>query len=340
MYLNLLAFIALMVLAISLSGCSDKSSSSPAVIDSVKSQAIAELRNNLHSLSGWEKVHTAEFLLWLGYGDEVRPVYLSEEALHGSEIPYRIGIWRVLAQASADSAEKQKYVGKILEAFKDRQGQDRLHAVETLGKLGVPLSKVAPVIAKDVLDGGLNSLYVYTMWAASVGNPRYAQEFKQRFLELTASNTIEDVLRLQAAFSLRNLRDLTPVEWKTLATTALKEPDESIAGIYLLTSALFNTPSDSLDSETHKSIYNKILQARSSAQKGRRMEMAYAVAEKGEPDDLHVLVSLLNNVNPLNSSGHKDSSAIVATPENADVRSAAAYGILRIDQRFNHSFRK
>lgn len=334
MYLNPLVFIVIMLLANSLSGCSDKSSKAFAVDDSVKSRAIEELRNNLHSLSGWEKVHTAEFLIWLGYKDEVRQVYLQEEALHASEIPYRIGIWRVLAQASVDESEKQKYVTRILEAFQNIDGKDRLHAVETLGKLGVPLLKFAPGMTKEILDGALNSLRVYTMWAASVDNAAYPQQFKPRFLELTASKDIEEVLRLQAAFSLRNLGGLLPTEWKMLAATALSEPDKSIAGIYLLTAALFNTPSDSLNSETHTRIYQKILADASSPQKGRRMEMAYAVAEKGTPDDLEVLVSLLDNVDPLNNSGLKDSAAIVATPENADVRSAASYAILRIDQRF------
>lgn len=340
MHLNFLALIIMIPFATTLSACSDKPSDSLAVNDSLKSQAIRELRNNLQVLTGWEKVHTAEFLVWLGYGEEVRPVYLSEEALHGTEIPYRIGIWRVLAQASADAGEKQKYVNKILEAFKDAHGQDRLHAVETLGKLGVPLLKLAPEPAREILAGELNSVYVYTMWAASVDNPSYANEFKKKFLELTASENMEDVLRLQAAFSLRNLGQLTPGEWNALAATALSEPEESIAGIYLLTAALFNTPSDSLQSDTHKNVYNKILQSHASDQKGRRMEMAYAVAERGEPDGLKVLVSLLNNDSPLNSSGLNDPSAIVASSENADVRSAAAYGVLRIDQRYGQSVEK
>jgi hypothetical protein len=45
------------------------------------------------------------------------------------------------------------------------------------------------------------------------------------------------------------------------------------------------------------------------------------------------LRALLNNVNPLNGGNLKNTQEVIGTAENADVRSAAAYAILKIDRR-------
>lgn len=85
-------------------GCSEQS----VVNNTLRECTLSELRNNLRVLSAWEKVHAAEYLLWLGYAGGVRDAFLQEEARHGQQVPYRVGIWRVLAQCALDECERWK----------------------------------------------------------------------------------------------------------------------------------------------------------------------------------------------------------------------------------------
>ena len=58
------------------------------------------LREVLARESAWIKVHAAEVLAAQGEKKLVRDVFLAELNAHGSESPYRIGIWRTLALAA------------------------------------------------------------------------------------------------------------------------------------------------------------------------------------------------------------------------------------------------
>lgn len=314
-----------------MTSCTVHPEQSSATTDTVRSQAVEVLRNNLKVLSKWEKVHAAEYLLWAGYPEGVRETFQAEEKVFGSESPYRIGIWRVLAQCSEDAVEKAKYVEKILDAFRDPGGPDRLHAVETLAKLNIPVMESAAESAREILKGEIDALYVYTLWSASIQDAVY-QESRNAFLQLVHSDQ-KDPLRMQAAYSLRNLGGLTPVEWQALADRALSEPADAMVSVYLLSAAVFTAPEDSLHSPRFINVYNKLKEAKDSPQKGARMELAHALAERGSTGDLPLLLSLLNDGNPLNSGNLEDYTQIIATPENADVRSAAAYAILKIGNR-------
>src|SRR5690606_4928979 len=89
---------------------------------------VTDLNHLLQTQQGWIKVHAAEYLLWTGHGDAVKQVFVAEEKQYGNSTPYRIGVWRVLAQAASDSIERNYWIKKIAQAFLDEQGQDRVHA--------------------------------------------------------------------------------------------------------------------------------------------------------------------------------------------------------------------
>ena len=79
----------------------------------LEQKAMSELNKVLQEETLFVKVHAAEYLIWLGYPDEPQKVYEKENELHSEEKPYRIGIWRVLAQASKDSSAKRGWLEKV-----------------------------------------------------------------------------------------------------------------------------------------------------------------------------------------------------------------------------------
>ncbi len=85
--------------------------------EKLKKAALEQLHSTLSSNFEWEKVHAAEFLLNLGYPENVYETFLKEEEQKGDEIYYRIGIWRVLAQASLKSEDKQHWIDSIASVF-------------------------------------------------------------------------------------------------------------------------------------------------------------------------------------------------------------------------------
>ena len=67
-------------------------------------RCLSELRDTLEKGEEFIKVHAAESLLWTGHPDQVREVFFNEP----QEVPkYRIGVWRVLAQADVPAKGAQ-----------------------------------------------------------------------------------------------------------------------------------------------------------------------------------------------------------------------------------------
>lgn len=322
--------ILLIAMSPSLTQCSNPQPGRSASSDSISNQALRELQTNLVSLSKWDKVHAAEYLIWLGHYEGVYETYKQEEGKYGQEPPYRIGIWRVLAQSAPTTEEKQRYIQHILEAFKDPAGPDRLHASETLTKLHVSLLEHAPHVTANILKGEKTPLFVYTLAGASFGNTSAAKDNFAQLFSITTDEKSGDQLQMQGAYALRHVGKLSDASWAVLAQTALDEPEESLARVYLLSSALVTAPKSHESSETFSNLHKELLKCQSATSKGARAEMAAALAQRGTERDLTALYSLLNNENPLNAAQLTTREEIIASPENADVRSAAAYAILKI----------
>lgn len=106
---------------------------------------LETLRARLRTTEGWPKVHAAEALLAEGDSETVRAAFFQEAIINEDQPELRIGIWRVLARAASDPMERQYWSHRIIQAFLDEDGPDRLHAIETVGKLKLQLSD--PVLA-------------------------------------------------------------------------------------------------------------------------------------------------------------------------------------------------
>lgn len=148
---------------------------------------------------------------------------------------------------------------KILAAWRDGDGADRLHAVETLAELGVSILREEPALTEDILRGETNRISVYTLWGVSLDSVRYHREFKPR----------------------------------------------------------------------------QVVRAIDAPVKGSRMEDV--LAEQGTGPDTAILTTLLDNIRPLNSAQPADTAAVIALPENADVRFAAAFAILQTARRLDEA---
>jgi SSS family solute:Na+ symporter len=113
------------------------------VDSSLQDAARRELLRAVREESKWVKVHAADALLLMpsaaDTAAEVRTLFQAEENASASEPRYRIGVWRVLARASESPQGRAAYVDKVLRCYLDPDGPDRLHAVETLCKLGLAL---------------------------------------------------------------------------------------------------------------------------------------------------------------------------------------------------------
>ena len=94
--------------------------------------------------------------------DEVRHAFERELAAHGSEPEYTFGIWRVLAQAA--SGDRDAWVRRIADAFLDAAGPDRLHASESLGKLGYRARADELDAFERAARGGANPLAANALW--------------------------------------------------------------------------------------------------------------------------------------------------------------------------------
>lgn len=307
-----------------MTNCDYSRQKSPLISDSLKDESVKVLRENLQTQSEWVKVHAAEFLIWSGYPEGVQKVYLEEEKLWSSKSPYRIGIWRILSQVAANPEERKNWTDKIMQAFLDTSGVDRIHAAETLAKLQISPLKEHPEITRATLNSSIQSLALYTHWSVAYTSQDSLLSSCQAFFDMATSPDEDTVSRAISSYIIRRSCKLTPAQWDILARQALAEPKELEVRLSLLSTAVIMAPDDT-SIELYRQVYEAFLEYKNVAKKNVRIEIANGLAEKGKPEDLPILVSFLNNENPLGQDA-----------DDADVRSSAAYAILKMSARFQN----
>jgi hypothetical protein len=90
------------------------------------------------SPAGFVKIHAAEALLLAGESTRVRDAMAADadKPAGGAPLGYRIGVWRVLAAAANDDEQRASFAERIRDVALDAEAPDRLHAIESLAKLG------------------------------------------------------------------------------------------------------------------------------------------------------------------------------------------------------------
>ena len=305
-----------------MTGCNNAPQKSAVVSKTLQKESVEVLRTILKTQSEWVKVHAAEFLLGSGYPEGVQKIYLEEEKKWGNNSPYRIGIWRVLSKAATKPEEKEIWTDKIMQAFLDTTGADRIHAAETLAKLHVSPLTVNPEITAKTLDNPIRSLSLYTRWSVAFSSKDSLLNVRKSFFDIAASGNEDVPSRRLAAYVIGHSGDLPFAEWEILAQSALSEPEGSELRINLLNAAVITASDDATLSGLYGQVYEALLKYKNVAKKNIRIEIAAGLAEKGKPEDLPILISFLKNENPLGQD-----------PDDADVRASAAYAILKMSVR-------
>ncbi len=301
----------------------------PNLPDSLSSAARQELREVLQHQPEWVKVHAAEYLLWTGTTQGIEEIFLNENERHGAQSPYRIGIWRVLAQVATGHGERDMWIDRIQRAFQDTAGTDRVHAAETLAKLHVPPASYVPGLTRRAIESNNQALALYARWAATYYAPDSIASTQKHLLD-GFKNTSDALTKQISAYILRQLGPLSVDQWQQLARASLNEPAASPARVYLLSAAFVKVPREVADSDLFVEVHKRLLKAGSSLRKGDRTEMSMALAERGTPNDLPILISLLKNKNQLIGGTENEAQT---DADNADVRAAAAYAVIKIQQR-------
>ena len=122
-----------------------ESDQSQQISNELRGQAVDVLRQTLNREPRWIKVHAAEFLLALDHPQGVSEAFAKELDISDDVPEYRIGIWRVLSRAAIQEEQRSEWIAKIRDVFLDEEAPDRLHAAETLGKLGYTVPEQGPV---------------------------------------------------------------------------------------------------------------------------------------------------------------------------------------------------
>jgi SSS family solute:Na+ symporter len=279
---------------------------SSAVDEPLRQQCVDVLRRVLDREERWVKVHAAEYLLALDYPEGVWETFQKERDLHEQEAEYRIGIWRVLARAAVEERRASQWIARIRDVFLDPQARDRLHAMESLAKLGyqVPPAQTAPFVEAAA---GSGQLAAFARWV--LVNSKKA-DAEQRLAEFVDSPDLKT--RTAAAYAFSRLASVSPVTAATLLSAAQRESVDSTARVYLVAAAARHSHSDDrqiLTGELRRSL-------RTGTPQDRRVACE-ALAGLALESDLPLLTETLSD-------------------SDADLASAAACAVLRIGRRVPH----
>jgi solute:Na+ symporter, SSS family len=280
----------------------DSSSSS---VEEFQERAVDELQTALKNPSHLVKLHAAEALLALGYGEKLHAIFENELKQDGDRPRVRIGIWRVLARTEVDKSLRVHYLSKLCETYLDPNSPDGIDAAEALAKLSyeIPVRDRPRFISRAQRSVGLRAPYCRWLMAVS------GTDQDVRFLADLLDDRDAEVRGL-TAYALRHLSDKLPLAVVAkLANTAIIEP-ESEHRVYLI-SAAYVTSRDTEQLKNFEQLLTRYAREGSGAEK---YEAAVAVGIRGSNNDAPQLIELLSD-------------------RDANVRVAAANAVLRIERR-------
>ncbi|GAG03772.1 unnamed protein product, partial [marine sediment metagenome] len=184
-----------------------------------RDKAVATMRRVLAEEERWVKVHAAEHLLGLDYPQGVLEEIEKELEKHGDEPEYRIGIWRVLARGTNQKKARLAWIDKIKEVALDAEAPDQLHAMETLGKLGVTIDdeELGPV--EEAAEKTDQPMGVYAQWVLVNSGQDEGGERLAEYLD-----SPDAIIRNTAAYVFSYLKKVSPAVKDKIAATADKEP--------------------------------------------------------------------------------------------------------------------
>jgi SSS family solute:Na+ symporter len=265
------------------------------ILNAQRKEFLNYLSSAMRDQPEWIGIHAAEALFHHGKQAEVHKFFMTKANEKAPK--YRVGVWRVLARSEPATESQAKWFRRIREALKDQDGPDRLHATETLAKLGDKERSAVLVDASKAQD----SMGAYARWALlRSGGDRDERKLAQLLSADDAG------ARASTAYSLRNQVKVLPETLKLLKQAASNEANDSLAKVYLL-SAVF-THSTGKDKSKAK---EKLIDFARDGSRGQKYELCTALGISGEIGDAKLLRRFFDQDDP-------------------DVKVAAADALLRL----------
>jgi SSS family solute:Na+ symporter len=284
--------------------------------EELRGAAINKLRFAVNTQGKWVKVHAAEWLLDAGQPDGIIDVFRAELAAHGDEPMYRIGIWRVLAQAESDPVEARKWHEHIKEAFVNQESPDRAHAAETMAKLRLELNPLELDAVRVAAAGDDVRLSAFCHWVLAVADHEHRSERINELIQLLDSKSVET--RSLAAYALLHLGPLDREQWKRVRSHAQEEAGPATK-IRMLGASLATAPPKTLVGDLD-SIRNKLKQIDLTTDPRLPMEYYRVLSVAGQPGDIPTLTRHLKGTG----------QAVTENDAAIDLQSMAAHAILRL----------
>lgn len=278
-----------------------------------KAQALSDLKKLLFSEKEWVKIHVAEFLIWEGHQiDVVKNEFLKEELLYSNTPKYRIGIWRVLAQCESDPENKSNWVQKIVAAYHNRNGEDRLHAIETLAKLKVPVVKEMDISLKG-------SMRLYSLWNYALGAEEKRKAVKSRIIADLLHKNLTELEILVSSYILRYIGPLSKAEYNAIYDWLDRTVFEPAIESNLLATLLILSPQEE-ELNGADDVKERLLAL--NDKDGSLNNILLALALKANPNDLDQVRRFYDKC-----------SETDGTTYNSDEHASAAYMLLKVLNR-------
>ena len=277
------------------------------VSEELRQRCVRSLQDVLSEGRRWVKVHAAEYLLALEYREGVQAAFQGELEQFSEEPQYRIGIWRVLARAADNDKQRNAWTGKIRKVFLDPAATDRLHAVETLAKLGYQVCDDDVGAFEEAARPDRTAMTAFARWVL-VNSDR--PEAEARLAELLASPDVK--VRGYAAYALRHLHKVSPQVAEQLATAVEREPAGSLTRVFVVGAAAVHN-----SGKGRAQLIDELVREVARGSGDQCAQAVQTLAQVGTKAELPLLVGLLESSDP-------------------DQRAAAAAAILRIGRRAPH----
>ena len=230
----------------------------------------------------WNKIHAIEFLIDLGYIEEIRSIMNILGDNYENTPQKRIGFWRCMSKIETNSDIKNRYIDKILNVYLDPESPDRIHAAESLAKMSVSLKNhPQPVLQSDSKN---NSLKAYINWS-SVYPETSDSCIDYSVLIKTLDSDNSDYKRIMA-YGLKFLGKIKREQWENIAEKAIKQPNDYPFSTYLLCGALSTCPDNARKSSQACLLRNKLKILAKDNNPTNQYEAYISLGNFGCPDDL------------------------------------------------------
>jgi hypothetical protein len=295
-------------------------------------QELFKVANGPHF---WVSVHAMEYLAKLGLKKEARKLALSNLKAFQDTPEKRIGYWRVQSMAAKRKLQRIYWTRKIKKAYLTKSSPDRIHAAESLAKLGISFKKFnQAIVLKDLNSEGM--LFSFCNWAYSL--PKDVNELPDYSALMKEISNKNLQRRSLAAYALGFLTtNMNKDSWDTLASIALKEDPHSEACVRLIAAAYVHYNDLNRESlDTFIDVRERLLRLENSPKKSERMELCLALAQSSLEHDLPIIERVLFSITtPTDHSSAKSMPLDSDDKEFLDLKAAASYAYLKLQSTIN-----